>query len=325
MFMKKISALGLAAMLVVAVSACGDSSDAAGPDDPTVRILTLPIVDNAAAFYGMDHGIFEEYGVRLETATTAGGNAGIPAMLGGSTDIVMAGGFPAIQAAEKGLPVRILAASSTSLTEEESPEDYVEIVAGPDADITSPDELAGKTMAVNVRGGTNEIYTLAFLEKHGVDPSTVKLVALPFPDMPAALLAGRIDATMIGAPFLQTLKAEGAKTLGYPYRVQENPANPGTYVTTDKFAEENPETLEKLIAALDKVVEEMNKPENREAVLESLSKHTQISVDELESVTFPNFEPGINMAGLRETVQLGQKYGLLGDSPDLEKLVVNQK
>ena len=312
--------VGVTAVLAIglATAACGGSEDETG----TIRILTLPIVDDGAVFYGIDSGIFKEHDVDVQIATTSGGNVGVPAMLGGSADMVMAGPFTALQSAAKGLPVRVVAAASTSLRESESEGDFYEVITGPDSKITSAEELTGTTMAVNVRGGTDELYTKAFLEAHGVDPESVKLVTLPFPDKPAALLSGRIDAAIVGAPFLEGAKAEGAKTLGYPYRTQENPVNPGSYVTTVQFAEDNPELLGRFTDALNEIVAEMEKPENRDAVLKSLSTHTGIDLDQLEGTLLPNFTPKINMEGLREMADFGQKYGLLPEIPDLDEVVL---
>ena len=56
------------------------------------------------------------------------------------------------------------------------------------------EDLAGKTIAVNALKGVGEIVIRAALSKLGVDRNSVKLVAMPFPAMRAALNNGQVDA-----------------------------------------------------------------------------------------------------------------------------------
>ena len=65
---------------------------------------------------------------------------------------------------------------------------------------TSPSAagLAGKTIAVNLTSNIQTLMTNVQLKAAGVSPSSVKYVAIPFPDMGAALKAGRVDRDQRG-------------------------------------------------------------------------------------------------------------------------------
>ena len=82
----------------------------------------------------------------------------------------------------------------------------------PSSGITSPAGLAGKTVAVNL---TNNIQTLtlnAVLKADGVNPSTVKYVVVPFPDMVTVLKAHQVAAISAVEPFLTGAESsDGAK------------------------------------------------------------------------------------------------------------------
>ena len=64
--------------------------------------------------------------------------------------------------------------------------------------IQTPADLAGKTIAVNALKGVGEVMIRAALEKSSVDPNSIKLLALPFPAMRAALATAR--STPPGCP-----------------------------------------------------------------------------------------------------------------------------
>ena len=72
-----------------------------------------------------------------------------------------------------------------------------EIVVLPGSGITSPRRLIGRTIAVNALDSIAALLVSSALESQGVPPSQVHLVAMPFPAMPAALKADRIDAAYL--------------------------------------------------------------------------------------------------------------------------------
>jgi NitT/TauT family transport system substrate-binding protein len=63
-----------------------------------------------------------------------------------------------------------------------------------EASIRTAADLAGKRVAVNTLKNIGDTTIRASVRKAGGDPSSIKFVELAFPDMPAALQAGRVDA-----------------------------------------------------------------------------------------------------------------------------------
>jgi NitT/TauT family transport system substrate-binding protein len=58
----------------------------------------------------------------------------------------------------------------------------------------------------------------AWIDKNGADSSTVKFVELPFPQMEAALIAGRVDAVSIHEPFATAaLEKAATRVLAHPW------------------------------------------------------------------------------------------------------------
>ncbi len=74
-------------------------------------------------------------------------------------------------------------------------------------------DLAGHSVAVN-RGGTGEYLLVTALQRHGIDPASVRRVYLNPPDATAAFAAGAVDAIAAWDPFLsQVLTQDDARVL----------------------------------------------------------------------------------------------------------------
>jgi ABC-type taurine transport system substrate-binding protein len=60
-------------------------------------------------------------------------------------------------------------------------------------------DLEGKTIGINALRGVAEVMIKNSLEKQGVDPDSIKLLEIPFPDIPAALGQKHVDAVLATA------------------------------------------------------------------------------------------------------------------------------
>ncbi len=237
------------------VTACGGDDSNAGSGSEggakTVRVTSLPLLDNAAYFWALDTGLFKSHGLEIQDRTSAGGAADLPALVSGDLDMAYSNSVSAMLARDRGLPIRLFTAENENRP---SGDDYVAIVATKKSGITSAKQLEGKRMAVNTLNNINHLFERAWLRAEGVDPDKVKFLEVPFPDQPLALERGRVDATMIGPPFLQSLLGDGASVLGYPYQVKERVLVAG-FITTDQFAQQNGEAVDSFRAALSEASE----------------------------------------------------------------------
>ena len=130
-------------------------------------------------------------------------------------DIGYIGWVPAMIARTQGIDFTAVAASDdegTSVTD-----NWQNIMVKGDSSIRTPQDLAGKTIAVNALKGVGEVMIKAALEKSGVDPNSVKLLAVPFPTMRTALANGQVDAIWAPEPFVtQALTLDGARIVMAP-------------------------------------------------------------------------------------------------------------
>src|SRR5215469_15185451 len=154
-------------------------------------------------------GLFTKVGLHVTIKPVVSAQAVIPSMLHGSVDVDGGGYVTYILAQAKGIAkIRILAAGFAL-----GPH-VTEIVALPRANIQSPADLRGKTIAVNQLGGLASDLTYTALAPYGITPGQVHLVAMPFPAMPGALAAGKIDAAYETEPFVtEAVKKYGVQAV----------------------------------------------------------------------------------------------------------------
>ena len=103
----------------------------------------------------------------------------------------------------QGIPITAVATSEVEGTN--APDNWQNIMVKGSSSIQTPADLAGKTIAVNALKGVGEVMIKAALEKSGVDPNSIKLLAVPFPTMRSALANGQVDAAWMAEPFMSQM------------------------------------------------------------------------------------------------------------------------
>ena len=197
-----IVAAGLAVLL--AAAACGgpatpsSSSGSGGLEKTHLTVGALPVVDDAPLFIAIQKGYFKQQGLTIKPEIIAQSTLAIPDMLHGTVDLVGTGNYVSFfeGQAQGTFSIKVLSAGAACKHGSFS------ILAMPKSGITGPAGLAGKTIAVNLTNNIQTLMTNADLKAAGVDPASVKYVVVPFPDMAAALKAGRVDAISVVEPFL---------------------------------------------------------------------------------------------------------------------------
>jgi len=189
--------------IAVAAAACtghggpAGTAGAKGPEKRDLVVAVVPAEANAGLYIAQARGLFTKMGLHVAIKPVVSAGAVIPAMLRGRVDVA-GGGYVSYIAADAAgtAKMRILAAGFAL-----GPH-VNEIIALPKANIQSPAELKGKTIAINQLGSVGNELTYRALAPYGIRPAQVHLVAMPFPAMPAALAAGKIDAAYETEPFV---------------------------------------------------------------------------------------------------------------------------
>jgi NitT/TauT family transport system substrate-binding protein len=210
-----VSALSLAVFTAACSSSGGSScgasasAQATGTSSATTSIVvgSLPVIDTAGLQVALKEGFFKQAGLNVTVESVTQSTAAIPDLLHGSIDVIAGGNYVSFLEAQANgtFPVQILAPADDCTA------DTYGVVAMPSSGITTPADLAGKTIAVNLTQNVQTLTTSAVLAADGVDASSLHYVQIPFPDMGAALQANRVDAISAVEPFLSAALAAGGK------------------------------------------------------------------------------------------------------------------
>ncbi|WP_189670320.1 ABC transporter substrate-binding protein [Promicromonospora soli] len=315
-----LAVAGTAAALVLA--ACGGPSDAAesSPDDAgltAVKVGVIPIVDVAPIYLGVQEGFFEEEGLDVTLELAQGGAAIVPAVVSGEYQFGFSNNTSLLVASSEGLPLKAVAAGN--FTTGTPGEDFGAVVAPEDSDIEDAADLAGKTVAVNTLNNIGDTTIRKVVDEAGGDPAAVEFVEMGFPDMPAAVAGGQVDAAWIVEPFLTMALQQGAKVVASNFAETDPELMIASYFTSEQEIAENPETVEAFTAAMDKSLTYAEEhPDETRAVLDT---YTEIDPAVKDAMVMPRFAPGLEASSFQVLADLGLEYGTFDEPVDVGQLL----
>ena len=186
---RPLTAIAVALLLAVLGAGCGEKEDVLEPGEPQELTLMLdyfPNADHAGIYAAEANGDFADAGLDVTIRQPPDPAAPIKQVAAGRVDLAISYEPEVLRARDQGLRVvSVGAVVRKPLTS---------IISLPKAKITTPADLAGKT--VGTAGiDYQSAYLRTILTDAGVDPSTVTERNVGFNFTPA-LLTRRVDATL---------------------------------------------------------------------------------------------------------------------------------
>ncbi|MFN8039955.1 MAG: ABC transporter substrate-binding protein [Acidimicrobiales bacterium] len=267
------------------------SGGTAGAAGTPVRLGFFPNITHAPALVGVEQGLFaKELGsTPLETKSFNAGPAAVEALFGDALDITYIGPNPSINAYQKskGEAVRIVSGSTSG---------GAYFVVKPE--ITSAQDLKGKTVASPQLGNTQDVALRSWLKQQGLSTDAsgggdVSIKPQENADSLSAFKAGQIAGAWVPEPWATRLVQEG----GGKVLVDEKTLWPeGKYVTTNilvrkAFLDEHPDLVKKVLqghlASLDEIAK--NPADAQKAANDQIEKLTQKRLpDSVVTASWPN-------------------------------------
>lgn len=317
-----------AATVVLALAACagggqdGAPATTAADDDPSagltaITVGVLPIVDTAPIWLGVEEGIFAEHGLDVELAVAQGGAAVVPAVVAGEYQFGFSNVTSLLLAESRGLPLRLVAPGSFTTGDPDA--DIAAVVTQPGSGITSPADLAGRTVAVNTLGNIGESTVRKVVEDAGGDPAAVRFVELGFPDMPAAVAGGQVDAAWVNEPFLTITRDQGAQVVSHTFAEVDPEMLIAAYFTSAEYAAAEPGTVEAFTAAMTEASDRA--AQDPDAAREILGTYTEIGDDVIARMVVPRYAGEVPEDSVRLLADLALRYGLVEDEIDVSALL----
>lgn len=309
----------VAAALLLVAAGCGSSDDeppAASGGSTQVKVGVIPILDVAPIYLGKEKGFFSNRGIELTMETGQGGAAIVPGVVSGQFQFGFSNVTSLLIARSRGLPLKVVANGVASTSKDKA--DYSGVVTRDDAIRTAAD-LAGKRVAVNTLKNIGDSTIRASVRKAGGDPSSIKFTELAFPDMPAALEAGRVDAVWVVEPFLTATLGQGGRLVASNYVDTAPDLTVAVYFTSEKLLRENPDLVKRFTDAMTESLAyaDAHPDEARQA----LTTYTQIDEAVIPDLTLPKWPAEINRESVETLASLAVQDGLVTEQPDVAALL----
>jgi len=206
-------------------------------DQPIVGIAG-PAINMIYSFVARDAGLFKKYDIEPKLVVFDSGSVLAQAAMSGDAKMSVTSGPVTIASRTQGADAIIIASCVNTPP--------YSIVAA--KNITRWDQLKGKRIAMSRFGSGTDTSLRLVLRKFGIDANK-DLIVLQLGTQPSryqALLAGKIEATIISPPLDLMAKKDGFNILvnipdlGIPYPQQ-------TVETSDRFIREHPQTVKNFL------------------------------------------------------------------------------
>lgn len=208
-----------------------------------LRVAYMPNMgSNSLLATALNMGYFEQMGLNVTLTEFQGGPQEIAAMASGDIDISQIGHGAHALCIEG--QAKIFHLDCTSLADA--------VVANTDKGINSIADLKGKTIAVS-SGTSAEIILNLALASAGLTQDDVTLVEMDANGMVSAMVSGGVDACATWSPSTMTIAnalGDKALTLATNNDYVDQVTFPSSFITTEKFANENHDVLVRFSRAL---------------------------------------------------------------------------
>lgn len=250
----------------------------------------------------IEKGYCEKYGIKCSMQTIPSAPLGLQVLTAKSIDVAMTPLSVQAAATFRGVKVKAIAGGAVDnvgkmVVRNES--------LGPNADNGFPGaigDLKGKKIGVTARGGSAELQVQFLLEKAGLKPSDVTIVAVGGANTAmAALLSGQVDAAFTYEPAGSICRiGKKCKTV-YDASQDRNPpeihATNGAQqnmVMRQEMLDQHPELADAVIKAATDAQNFLQDPKNFDELKEIAGKYFKLQLPQADEITTESLRSGIH-------------------------------
>jgi NitT/TauT family transport system substrate-binding protein len=241
---------------------------AAAQTHTSVSIATVASDPLALPLYAQQLGSFAKAGLDVTTNDTMNGAAITSAVASGAVDIGGSNLSTIVVAFKKGVPITLIAPAG--IYSANSP--VMGIIVPKASPITTAKDLEGKIVAVSPLRSISEFAPSEWIEKNGGDYSKVKFIELPFGEMEAAMLQGRIAAAVLTEPYYSQSKST-SRLLAFPYAAVGPTFLTSAFFASTAFVKAHRDTVDRFAAVIRQTAAWANKNQTQSgAILAAMAK-----------------------------------------------------
>lgn len=308
-----------------ASGASGGGAAASGSSAPggvtNVTLGYVPYSDDASLFYAQSSGIFKKHGLNVKLVPQASPVAVEASMASGTEQFGFVTTPVLVNLNSKGVNVKCVSTVDGNQPSTGA-DDPTVLVAAKGSGIKSVKDLAGKNVAEVQLTSLNALAVQVLAKQAGIDPASIHQIAIPFPQMPAALSQGRVQAAVIVSPFAATALSEGATVLAHPNTQLFPNATVTCLDAMSSYIDANPTIVREFRAAMDESIAFSKTHES--VVKQSLVKGLNLTPDvAAKQVLATDWNPALNTASITKIENYMKQYGMITSIPPAENMVWN--
>jgi NitT/TauT family transport system substrate-binding protein len=199
------------AVAAVQPAAAAEPAPAAAPG-PLTTLKAGQTTASAYPFYiGIERGYYREQGIELEYEQFRSGGETVPMIAQGQLDIIQHAVIPGtFNALLRGVPMKAILDASHAAPDQRSHANVVRKALWENGTVRTLADLVGRKVAMSSLVGALGIDVDRGLRQYGRRGDDLDLVVLQFPDMPAALANGSVDAAVMVEPAISTALNQNA-------------------------------------------------------------------------------------------------------------------
>jgi ABC-type nitrate/sulfonate/bicarbonate transport system substrate-binding protein len=272
----------------------------------TLRIVTAPTEIPISMINARDLSFFKDAGIDAQIIALNNGPAAIAAVLSGSADIGFASTLSLVIAYDKGLPVR--AVVGTDLHRATNPVQGI-FLATASSPLHTGKDFNGKTVSVPGLGGTQNYAVRAWVDATGGDSSTLRFVEIPNSSVPAAIVAGRIDAGTTDALTFHSSESRALREVANVYNAIAPKFMTGIWYATLSWLDQHRDLTRTFITVYQRYSAWANSHPADE--VRFYSKQSGLSIDDLQATPRAVFEPALTLEALQPVIDVAYRYGAI--------------
>ncbi|WP_250008693.1 ABC transporter substrate-binding protein [Actinoplanes sp. M2I2] len=315
--MRRTLAAAIAVAVLLTGAACSDDDAAEAPSGTKVSVGVIPIIDVAPIYLGQRKGFFSRRGIDLSLTPEQGGAPIVEGVLGGKYQFGFSNVTSLMAAQAGGAPLKAVASGVAS--NGRAGRDFSAIVVTGASPVRSARDLTGKRIAVNTLKNLGDTTVRQSVRRAGGNADNLRFQAMPFPDMPGALQAGKVDAAWVVEPALSAVLTQGGQIVASNYVDTAPDLTVALYFTSQGTMTAKPKLVADFTAA---IKESMRYAAGHpEEVRDVVGTYTPINDTVRISMILPSWPVDINRPSLERVATLGEQDGIFAKPPTLDQLL----
>jgi NitT/TauT family transport system substrate-binding protein len=274
-------------------------------------------IDDAATpyLYAMESGLFRKNGFDASLERATSGAAAASAVVGGSFEVGKSSVISLLSAHARGLPV--IAVAPAGEYDISNPTTAIAVRA--DGPLRSGADFNGKIVAVSAINDSFSLSMRTWVDAHGGDSATLKLIELPMSAVALAIAGGRIDAAVLAQPFLRpALESGSIRSVGDPVSALGAHHTDSAWFTTVAFAQSNPDFLNRFMRTIRDAAIYVNGHHAETAYL--LAKFAMVQTSDVSRMRMLQ-GTRLDPANLQILIDAAARYKIIPDRFDARDLI----